>query len=285
MKVLYFSRIFFSLFLVVGFFFSGAPDVKGAEWCGILNCCEGGSCEDTEEICGDTEGSCQSSVDTVKSMVEQDGGTCTTTQTCVEKMSIEDGKCGSASGGSFENAPTDNLCEEGTASTPKKSTDGKKWEWECEGSGGGEDVSCSATVVGEEGDEFCSSGLVPCGRNCDDPRTDYNETQMCNLCHLIVGMDRILDYILLLLGFVGFLMLVIGGVTYIISGGNQGLIGAAKKAIFSTLVGFALVLLGWVIINTVIVYLFPVTGENDIGVKVNGWSDYSCDSSTGGARE
>jgi hypothetical protein len=77
-------------------------------------------------------------------------------------------------------------------------------------------------------------------------------------------------------------MIVMGGIVYLVSAGNQNLIALAKKAIFSALAGFALVLLAWVFVNTVIVYLLPVSEENDIGVKVNGWSNYSCDSTTGG---
>jgi len=116
-----------------------------------------------------------------------------------------------------------------------------------------------------------AQGLVPCGTNANP--------EMCTLCDLIVGIDGIIDYVLAILGFVGFLMLVVAGIMYLVSGGNQSLVGAAKKAIFAGLAGFAIVLLAWVVINTVIIYLLPVSEENNIGIKVNGWSNFSCDGS------
>ncbi|NCU41833.1 MAG: hypothetical protein EOM19_03870, partial [Candidatus Moranbacteria bacterium] len=162
-------------------------------------------------------------------------------------LQASDGVCGSANGKSFEQTPTENLCNPGVPSPviPNKSTDEKSWIWICKGTEGGKDSSqCLATIEKENptpSDDFCSSGLVPCGRQCDNPDTEEDETQMCNLCHLIVGMDRILDYLLLLLGFVAFLMLVVAGIMYLVSAGNQTIISSAKKAIGAGLVGFTIV--------------------------------------------
>ncbi|QQS60901.1 MAG: hypothetical protein IPN70_03340 [Candidatus Moraniibacteriota bacterium] len=112
-------------------------------------------------------------------------------------------------------------------------------------------------------------GLVPCGATS-------KHSDMCNLCHLVVGVDNIVDYVLMVFAIIGFLMLVVGGITYIVSGGNQSIIGAAKKTIWSALVGFAIVLLAWVIINTVLLYLLPLSG-NTIGEKLKAWSEFSCE--------
>lgn len=121
-------------------------------------------------------------------------------------------------------------------------------------------------------DRWQGIGLVPCASSKTTGET------MCNLCYLIVGVDNIVDYILMLLGIVGFLMLVVAGVMYIVSGGNESIISAAKKAIWSGLVGFGIVLLAWVIINTVIFYFLPLSGDS-IGLKVLGWSEYTCETS------
>jgi hypothetical protein len=113
------------------------------------------------------------------------------------------------------------------------------------------------------------AGIVPCGTST---------TEMCTLCHLVVGVDTIIDYLLGLIGIVGILMLVIGGITYLVSAGNQKMMTSAKTAIFSTLAGFAIVLLAWVVVNTVITYL-PV--KDDLGIGVSGWSEYTCGSGSG----
>jgi hypothetical protein len=111
------------------------------------------------------------------------------------------------------------------------------------------------------------AGIVPCGTST---------TEMCTLCHLVVGVDTIIDYLLGLIGIVGILMLVIGGITYLVSAGNQKMMTSAKTAIFSTLAGFAIVLLAWVVVNAVIMYL-PV--KDDLGIGVSGWSEYTCSTS------
>lgn len=54
-----------------------------------------------------------------------------------------DGKCGSASGGTFTSAPTVDLCEVGTA-TPVLGTG--PWTWTCEGINGGATANCSANI-------------------------------------------------------------------------------------------------------------------------------------------
>lgn len=55
-----------------------------------------------------------------------------------------DGVCGSADGESFSEAPTTNLCTAGTDGTV--SGDGP-WTWACNGTNGGSNASCSATLL------------------------------------------------------------------------------------------------------------------------------------------
>ncbi|MGD0830498.1 MAG: Ig-like domain-containing protein, partial [Terracidiphilus sp.] len=80
------------------------------------------------------------------------------------------GACGTASGSSFSAAPTANLCSAGTASAI---TNPGSWTWSCNGSYGGTNASCSATVTGTPA---CSTqlaslqGLWP----GNDNATDYS---------------------------------------------------------------------------------------------------------------
>ena len=52
------------------------------------------------------------------------------------------GTCGSANGGSFPSAPSANLCSSGTASAVSGTG---PWSWQCLGTNGGANASCSAT--------------------------------------------------------------------------------------------------------------------------------------------
>ena len=56
------------------------------------------------------------------------------------------GQCGSANGGTFETAPTDNLCSAGNASSVTGSTRTYTWNWTCDGINGGSSASCSANM-------------------------------------------------------------------------------------------------------------------------------------------
>lgn len=58
-----------------------------------------------------------------------------------------------------------------------------------------------------------------------------------------------------LLGFVGglsVLMIVIAGIMYITSGGDEGRVDTAKKWLTYAIIGLVVALLGWVIVKTVI---------------------------------
>ncbi len=281
----------FGIFLLVGIFvFSSGVDAESST---TLKCCKPGNSTDCREhpVSGTTEVDCETSVKNKKEALAILGFTQCQSGVCSKKPASGGAACGSANGKSFAQAPMEDLCDPGTPqpAIPTKSLDGKTWNWLCK-TDDGNSPPCSATVKVDSpdpsgSDEFCSSGLVPCGRQCDNPDTDIDETQMCNLCHLIVGIDMIIDYLLLLLGFVAFLMLVVAGIMYLVSAGNQNIISSAKKAIGAGLAGFTIVLIAWVVVNTVIVYLFPIDETNPIGIKVNSWSEFTCDSSGGGGED
>lgn len=75
-------------------------------------------------------------------------------------------------------------------------------------------------------------GLVPCGTNCCP----------CNLCMFFVLIDDILDFLLSkIVPVVAVLMLVIGGVMFLVSTGNPGTITNARRIISSTLIGLAVI--------------------------------------------
>lgn len=116
-----------------------------------------------------------------------------------------------------------------------------------------------------------SEGLVKCG-NDSDP------SNRCTLCHLVLGFKTIIDYGFVIFVTLALLMVVVGGVMYIISAGDQGLIGTAKGILKNALFGFCFVLLAWFLVNFTIYIL-----KANVGVEGTGklWYKFTCDSKPG----
>ncbi len=121
---------------------------------------------------------------------------------------------------------------------------------------------------------FWGSGVVPCGRNCDNTdTTDKNETDPCTLCHLIVGFDDLINYGFKILVFVALVCLVIAGIMYILSGGSEEMIKTAKTFIKQVLYGFGFVLAACLLIFIVMNY-FAV--KSDLGIEKESWYEFTC---------
>ncbi len=119
------------------------------------------------------------------------------------------------------------------------------------------------------------SGLVPCGRHCDNPATPGNETDPCSVCHLIVLGNNIMRYITYIAVFIALAVIVFAGVMYIVSAGDEGTIGLAKSAFKAALFGITFILIAWVIVNTLLTKIIPL---RDGALKGN-WSSYYCERS------
>jgi hypothetical protein len=129
---------------------------------------------------------------------------------------------------------------------------------------------------GSTGGFFLLKGhLVPCGRQTDDSNTTNNETKSCTLCHLFILLKNIFDLMLSLIIIVAILMITIGGVIYIVSTGNPALTGIAKNIINKTLIGFALMLVGWLLVFTLLTFLSS-TGSM-LGTSPSSWFSFTCD--------
>ncbi len=138
----------------------------------------------------------------------------------------------------------------------------------------------SAETEGNTGknNTSCSSGLVPCGRKCDNPNTANDETKPCTLCHFIIGFWNLIHYAFRIMVYVGLAALVAAGIMYIVSTGNEKMIETAKTFIKNILTGFAIVLLAWVMIFSVMRYLLV---KSDLGIKkADGWTKFECSTET-----
>jgi hypothetical protein len=139
-------------------------------------------------------------------------------------------------------------------------------------------------IVEAVGKGFCpyfEGGLVPCGRQTDDPRTlDICECYPCELCHLFVLFKRIADFLTIYIIIpLGILMFVVGGVFLLIAAGDPGRISEAKKILTATVIGLVIIFLAWIIVNTIVFFVsegrVPLPGE--IG-KILGrpWNEIPC---------
>lgn len=106
-----------------------------------------------------------------------------------------------------------------------------------------------------------AEGLVPCGRTGQE---------MCKLCDLFKGIQNVINWLMGALAIAALTILVAAAIMYIASAGNSKTVETAKEAIKSTLFGFAIVLLAWLIINTVF-FVLPI-GD----AKYKNWWTISC---------
>ena len=122
-----------------------------------------------------------------------------------------------------------------------------------------------------------SAGLVPCGQSRDDVTTLIQENAPCTLCHFFMLIKRIIDFLTGRVA-IGFLILaVIGsGVMFLLSSGDETRVRQARGILEAGVIGFAIVLLGWLIINTIIV--FATEGSIAGAGKVFGkaWNEIPC---------
>ena len=91
-----------------------------------------------------------------------------------------------------------------------------------------------------------AAGLVPCGGT--------NEHE-CGLSDLIGMANGIEAYLLYIGVFVGVLMISYAGFTLVISQGNESAMETAKSRVWNVAVGFVIILLAFLIVNTVLTVL------------------------------
>jgi hypothetical protein len=128
-------------------------------------------------------------------------------------------------------------------------------------------ITCPGGVCSEE----LRGGLVPCGRMCDDPCTAECECAPCTLCHLFVLFKRIVDFLTLYILFpLAVLMIVVGGVMFLIAAGDPEKIRTAKKILTSVVIGLVIIFLAWLIVDTIIMFI------TKSGSPFRNWSTINC---------
>lgn len=125
-----------------------------------------------------------------------------------------------------------------------------------------------------------AAGLIPCGRSGADATAA--ERAPCTICHIIVGGKGIIDWGLRVMTFAAIAVIVAMAIFYIVSTGNEGMMTTAKGGIKAALVGFAVMLSAWLIINMVlsIMAVDESPGKPLSGLRQNGTFSFTCDTSS-----
>jgi uncharacterized membrane protein YidH (DUF202 family) len=89
---------------------------------------------------------------------------------------------------------------------------------------------------------FVSAQLVP----CDGPS--------CNTCHVMTLAQNILNFLVGISAFIGIMVLAYGGFLMLTAAGNASQIERGKNFIWNVLIGLLIVLVAWLIIDTVMKY-------------------------------
>lgn len=115
-----------------------------------------------------------------------------------------------------------------------------------------------------------AAGIVPCG-----------DGSPCTLCHLIVGFHNLVSFLLKLVVTIALAGIFFAGVMYILSSGNEGMITSSKNFLRASVMGFAIVLGAWLIVNVTMWALSAKDsngdGVPDFGIATTGkWNEFSC---------
>ena len=87
---------------------------------------------------------------------------------------------------------------------------------------------------------------------------------------MLFGIDGIfntvVNILLFIVGVLSVVMLIIGGLRYVVSGGNQTAVTGAKNTILYAIVGLVVALIAYAVINFVLVSLMPGNGTGGTDV-------------------
>ncbi|MFZ2970594.1 MAG: hypothetical protein WA063_05590 [Minisyncoccia bacterium] len=109
-----------------------------------------------------------------------------------------------------------------------------------------------------------TGGLVPCGREWNDPNTPWNDTASCDFCHIMMLMNLFMDFLVSFALVLTVLAIVFTGFLFITSAGSPERKNKAKAYFKGILIGFFVIFLAWLIVDFLFVvwgYLDPLGGQ------------------------
>ena len=109
--------------------------------------------------------------------------------------------------------------------------------------------------------------LVPCGGACKEWSQGMTEclvpeegvslarAQPCNLCHVFVLAQNVINGFLIIIFFIGTVMVGIGGFVILTAGGAPEKVTHGKRVITYTIIGLVVASCSWIIINETMILL------------------------------
>ncbi len=85
-----------------------------------------------------------------------------------------------------------------------------------------------------------ANGLVPCGGIGEQP---------CQSCDVVNLVNNVIQWLVVVLGTIAALVIIYAGVKLVISGGNQAAMEESKSMITNIIIGYIIVLSGWLLID------------------------------------
>ncbi len=109
-----------------------------------------------------------------------------------------------------------------------------------------------------------AGGLVPCG-GAGEPA--------CQICHLWQLFSNVINFMIFKLTLpIGVFMIVIAGLMYLISAGEEKKIQLAKNIILNVVIGIVLIMSSWLIVDTLIKTLASQSSES--GQVIWAWNEF-----------
>lgn len=112
-----------------------------------------------------------------------------------------------------------------------------------------------------------TGGIVPCGRKWDDPDTSWNDKAPCDLCYLVLLVNKIMNFLTELAFVIALLALIVTGFLFLTSAGNSEKINNAKNTLKWVLIGVLILFVAWFIVDFLLTawgYLDPLGGKWDV---------------------
>jgi hypothetical protein len=109
-----------------------------------------------------------------------------------------------------------------------------------------------------------TAGFIPCGKKFNDPATKWNECESCGLCSVFLMGQLSIEFMMKVAAVAASLAIIFAGFIYIFAAGRSDMVSKSKSTIKYTLLGFMIIFVAWLSINTLLTtlgYIDPVGGS------------------------
>lgn len=123
-----------------------------------------------------------------------------------------------------------------------------------------------------------ADGLIPCGKSFGTA----SEQAPCTVCHIIVAGNNLIKWGLGVMAVIAITVMFAMAVLYVVSAGNPGMMQQAKGGIMAALIGFAVMLAAWLMVNTILTILVDNADNTKPlgGLVQQGVFKFSCDTTS-----